>query len=232
MSDFQVVILAAGLGTRLGRPLPKTLTELDSGGTILSRQLSSLKSAFGDDVKILIVVGFKMDLILEAAPEATFVYNERYDRTNTSKSLLKALNHSYPGHGVLWMNADVVFDPAVLDRLKPSVEKDQSSIIVDTSTVAEEEVKYTLDDSGYINQISKKVTGAMGEALGINYVSSNDKDAFIQGLDAVDDQEYFEGGIEHAIKNSGARFVAVDVSDLSAVEVDDQTDLDKANSVF
>lgn len=101
MSDFQVVILAAGLGTRLGRPLPKTLTELDSGGTILSRQLSSLKAAFGEDVKVLIVVGFKMDLILEAAPEAMFVYNERYDRTNTSKSLLKALKHSYPDHGVL-----------------------------------------------------------------------------------------------------------------------------------
>lgn len=232
MSDFQVVILAAGLGTRLGRPLPKTLTELDSGGTILSRQLSSLKNAFGDDVKILIVVGFKMDLILEAAPEATFVYNERYDRTNTSKSLLKALRHSYPDHGVLWMNADVVFDPTVLDRLKPNVEKDQSSIIVDTSTVADEEVKYTLDDAGYINQISKKVVDGLGEALGINYVSSTDKTAFITGLDAVDDQEYFEGGIEHAIKNSGAQFTAVDVSDLSAVEVDDQTDLDKANSVF
>jgi choline kinase len=44
----QVAILAAGLGTRLGRPFPKPLTRLTTGETIMARQLSCLRSALGD----------------------------------------------------------------------------------------------------------------------------------------------------------------------------------------
>ena len=39
----------------------------------------------------MIVVGFKLELVMEAAPDAVFVYNENYDQTNTNRSLLKAL---------------------------------------------------------------------------------------------------------------------------------------------
>src|SRR4051812_20598769 len=37
--QMQIVILAAGMGTRLGRPLPKPLTVLDNGQTIIGRQV-------------------------------------------------------------------------------------------------------------------------------------------------------------------------------------------------
>jgi CDP-glycerol glycerophosphotransferase len=93
-----VVILAAGLGTRLGRPSPKTLTRLADGRGILRQQLDHLREAFGPQARITVVVGFKMNLIMEAvADDAAFVYNERYDQTNTSKSLLKALMLGPPG---------------------------------------------------------------------------------------------------------------------------------------
>ena len=87
----QVVILAAGLGTRLGRPHPKPLTQLRSGESIMRRAVDSLRTAYGDDVFVTAVVGFKLDLVIEAMPDISFVYNEVYDSTNTSKSLLKAL---------------------------------------------------------------------------------------------------------------------------------------------
>ncbi len=48
-------------------------------------------------------------------------------------------------------------------------------------------------------------------------------------LDEVDDQDYFERGIELAIEKDGLRFVPVDISDLYAVEVDFEADLEKAN---
>ena len=109
----QVVILAAGMGTRLARPLPKPLTELRDGRSIMKQQLDNLKSAFGDTYRVLIVVGYKLEAIIERFPEATFVYNEYYDQTNTSKSLLKALRAA-PDGGVLWLNGDVVFDGGLL----------------------------------------------------------------------------------------------------------------------
>ena len=101
----QVVILAAGMGTRLARPLPKPLTELRDGRSIMKQQMDNLAIAFDDTFRVMIVVGFKLEAIIERFPEATFVYNEFYDQTNTSKSLLKALRASGDG-GVLWLNGD------------------------------------------------------------------------------------------------------------------------------
>ena len=43
---------------------------------------------------------------------------------------------------------------------------DESFICVDTATVADEEVKYTLDADGYIRELSKTVVGGLGEAVG------------------------------------------------------------------
>ena len=67
MTQPQVTILAAGMGTRLGRPFPKPLTLLEDGRTILAQQLENIFEAYGADTKVQIVVGFKLDLILEAA---------------------------------------------------------------------------------------------------------------------------------------------------------------------
>ena len=227
----QVVILAAGMGTRLARPLPKPLTELRDGRSIMKQQIDNLKTAFGESYRVMIVVGFKLEAIIERFPEATFVYNEFFDQTNTSKSLLKSLQASGDG-GVLWLNGDVVFDPQVLVRVTEFIESNQSFVVVNQSKVSDEEVKYTLDDSGFIAELSKQVVGGLGEAVGINFVASQDKAALIKRLIEVDDQDYFERGIELAIENDGLRFKAVDISDLYAVEIDFAEDLDRANELF
>jgi choline kinase len=219
------------MGTRLARPLPKPLTELRDGRSIMKQQIDNLKFAFADTYRVMIVVGFKLEAIIERFPEATFVYNELYDQTNTSKSLLKALRASGDG-GVLWMNGDVVFDPNVLTRVTPLMDAGQSFVVVNTSKVSDEEVKYTLDADGFIDQLSKQVTPALGEAVGINFVSAADKAALIARLDEVGDQDYFERGIEFGIERDGLKFKAVDISDLYAVEVDFAEDLERANELF
>ncbi len=76
----------------------------------------------GEDVRVIVVVGFKLELIMEAAPDVLFAYNERYDQTNTSKSLLRALRLTRPRPGVLWLSGDVVFDPAILDAVRGTLE--------------------------------------------------------------------------------------------------------------
>ena len=226
--SVQVVILAAGMGTRLGRPFPKPLTPLRDGRTIHAQQMENLRTVFGGDAEVLVVVGFKLEQILEANPDATFAYNSQYDVTNTSKSLLKALRLT-GDRGVLWLNGDVVFDPELLERVRPLIEQGQSFTCVNTASVGEEEVKYTVDADGYIKEISKQVLDALGESVGINYVAPQDKKAFIERLDEAEDQDYFERGLELAIEKDGVRFLPVDISDLYAVEVDFQEDLEKAN---
>lgn len=225
----QAVILAAGMGTRLGRPFPKPLTELADGQSIMQQQVSKLAHAY-PGVRIMIVVGFKRDLIMEAFPDVAYAYNEFYDQTNTSKSLLKALRLSGDS-GVLWLNGDVVFDERILERVKDRIDAEQSFVCVNTAAVGDEEVKYTVDPAGFIDELSKTVSDALGEAVGINFVSAADKPVLIDALAEVADTDYFERGIEVAIEKAGLRVEPVDISDLFAVEVDFEADLERANQL-
>ncbi|HMM83692.1 MAG TPA: NTP transferase domain-containing protein [Terrimesophilobacter sp.] len=225
---IQIVILAAGVGSRLGRSLPKPLTELGDGRTIMQQQFDNIAYAFGTNAKVTVVVGYKLEHIIEAFPSASFVYNEQYDQTNTSKSLLRALRASSPG-GVLWMNGDVVFDPEALERAAVMVARDQSFVSVNTARVSDEEVKYTTDSSGHIRELSKIVKGGLGEAVGINYISRDGKAALLRQLNRVNDLDYFERGVELAIEEDGLLVEPLDISDLYAVEVDFAEDLERAN---
>lgn len=225
---FNIVILAAGGGTRLGRPSPKVLTTLADGQTILNRQLVLLRGAFGRESPICVVVGFKADLVMgAAAAEAMFAYNELSDQTNTARSLLRGLEVVGTG-GVLWLNGDVVFDRAVLPHLAPFIGCDESFVAVNRAPVGDEEVKYLLDGQGHVRQLSKEVDGAEGEALGINYVAAADRDRFVSALGGCADHDYFERAIETAT-DVGLRFRAVDISEHGCVEVDFEADLVAAN---
>lgn len=226
---IQIVILAAGMGTRLAKPWPKPLTPLADGRSILKQQIDNIVNVFGNSARVSIVVGFKMEMIMEAQPDATFIYNESYDQTNTSKSLLKALRASHES-GVLWLNGDVVFDAQIFERIKDRIKDEKSFICVNTASVGDEEIKYTVDTKGFINALSKQVTNATGEAIGINFISKHDKSVLIEHLERCEDSDYFEKGLELAIEKSSVQLEPVDISDLFAVEIDFQSDLDKANT--
>ena len=231
MSQLQVVILAAGLGSRLAKPFPKPLTPLHGTGTsIMQQQMTHLQAVF-PGCSICVVVGFKKDLVMEAFPDVLYTYNEDYSDTNTSKSLLKGMGLTRDG-GVLWLNGDVVFERGVLDSIVEFVERDQSVVCVDHANVGEEEVKYTLDDDGFIAELSKTVEGGLGEAVGINYVSSADKPALLTRLRECDDNDYFERGMELAITADGVRFRPIDISEFGCVEVDFAADLHRAEKLF
>jgi choline kinase len=91
------------------------------------------------------------------------------------------------------------------------------------------EVKYTVSENGFVDELSKTVQNALGEAVGINLVSGKDKARLIECLDACDEQDYFERGIELAIERFGVEFLPVDISDLFAVEIDFEADLSRVN---
>ena len=103
---MKIVILAAGIGSRLGNPFPKPLTKLNNGKSIMEMQIENITSRFDiDDINV--VVGFKKNLIMERFPNLTYIYNPFFDTTNTSKSLLSALKKNKDS-SILWFNGDVV----------------------------------------------------------------------------------------------------------------------------
>ncbi len=226
---MKIIILAAGIGSRLGNPFPKPLTPLKNGKSIMEYQVENIASEFNiDDINV--VVGFKKDLIMERFPELTYIYNPFFDRTNTSKSLLQALRKNRD-KSVMWFNGDVVFDRQIFDILKPYIKSKTSFVAVNTSKVAEEEVKYTLKD-GYIDELSKTVKNGLGEAVGINFISSKDIQQFINRLEECEDNDYFERGLELAIEKDGIKVTAVDISAYNCMEIDFVEDLENVNKML
>jgi choline kinase len=226
---MKIVILAAGMGSRLGNPFPKPLTNLVNDKSIMQTQMENLTNYYAID-DIYTVVGFKKDLIMERFPEVSYIYNPFFDSTNTSKSLLKALK-KFKDKSVLWLNGDVVFDGKLFEVLNPYIKKKQSFVAVNTSKVAEEEVKYTLKE-GFIAELSKCVKNGLGEAVGINYIASKDIKQFIKRLEECDDNDYFERGLEMAIAKDGLKLAAVDISSYNCMEVDFKEDLENVNKLL
>ncbi|MEC3907598.1 phosphocholine cytidylyltransferase family protein [Tamlana sp. 2201CG12-4] len=226
---MKIVILAAGIGSRLGNPFPKPLTPLKNEKSIMKMQIENLVSKFSID-DILTVVGFKKDLIMERFPDITYIYNPFFDRTNTSKSLLKALTKC-KNESVLWLNGDVVFDQNILNLFENNINEDKSFVSVNTSKVGEEEVKYTLKN-GYIDELSKVVKNGLGEAVGINFISSQDINIFIEHLKKCDDNDYFEKGLEMAISENNLKIEAIDVSEYNCMEIDFKEDLECVNKLI
>ncbi|MFV0420817.1 NTP transferase domain-containing protein [Oleidesulfovibrio sp.] len=221
---MKAVILAAGVGSRLGRPFPKSLSVLPDGERILGRQIRILQEARIKE--IYIVVGFKKTLLMEEYPQAFFCYNPVYYITNTSKSLLAAIERF--DDDVLWVNGDVVFDPEVISEM---LKADGNIIAVDKKRCAEEEVKYSLREDGTIREISKIVAHPQGEAVGVNLVRKESLQHFVEALRRCDDQDYFEKGIEIMIQED-AQFRPVDISRYRCIEVDFAEDWQEAVRLF
>ncbi|HXE76592.1 MAG TPA: phosphocholine cytidylyltransferase family protein [Candidatus Xenobia bacterium] len=113
------IILAAGRGGRLG-PLtadrPKCLLEV-GGRSLLDHQLDALRS---QGVELVVVVaGYRADAVeADLAGRATVLLNPRHAETNSLYSLWLA--RQYAEDGFVLLNADVLFDPEILQRVLAS----------------------------------------------------------------------------------------------------------------
>ena len=220
---MKAIILAAGIGSRLGNSNPKPLTKLNNGESILGRQVAYLSEYLGV-TNIIAIVGYKKDLIMESFPNLLYVYNNFYDTTNTSKSLLAGLN-KIENEDVLWINGDVVFEKELLPQI---IQGSKSCMAVNTNAVGEEEIKYNVFDDGNIRKVSKKVSSALGESVGINKIMASDLPLFKANLEKCDDQDYFEKALELSIQD-GMKIMPVDINKYLCMEIDFWDDLEQIN---
>ncbi len=216
---MKAVILAAGMGTRLGTLVPKPLTSIKNEKTILDFQLSKLNEVVGPN-NIYIVVGYKKEIIMEAHPDNIYIYNNAYPHTNTAKSLLYALKKI--DDDVIWLNGDVFFD---IEALKLLTDSDYSACLVDTKKCNDEEIKYTINDEGFIKELSKEVKNGLGEAVGINLVKKDDLKQYVGELDRVEPKDYFEKALENLTLANKLKLKAINIEDYYCKEIDFEEDL-------
>jgi choline kinase len=224
------IILAAGIGSRL-RPhtddRPKCLIDIN-GRTLLERTLGAIIDS--GIPHCAIVTGYLQEQI-EAHLDAfrnllsiRTVLNESYDRTQNNHSLWLGMQQTQ-GSDLLILDADILFDPALLPRLLDAPHPNALLVRTDKS-LGQEEIKVMVD-GGVVTQIGKHVPPdlAAGESIGIEKFRADGAARLFDILCRRHTTfEYYEASFQELIE-SGASVAAVGTLGLPCMEIDSPEDL-------
>ena len=144
------IILAAGMGSRLGMDTPKCLVEIHNR-KIIDYQLELLKD-FND---IRVVIGFKeeevIDYVSKIRKDVIFVRNSQYN--NTSNIFSAALGTQYLNEPFFLLDGDIIINKNNFLDFVIESRKSLENIVGVTKSKTEEPVFTTIKD-GYINKFS------------------------------------------------------------------------------
>ncbi len=115
---MKAIILAAGMGTRLGKyteNLPKCMLEFN-GKPLIQHQVETLRKAGITDISI--VRGYNAEKI--KIPGVKYYYNPLYAETNMVETLFCAEQEMDGNDDVLICYADILYEPRVLEAVMKS----------------------------------------------------------------------------------------------------------------
>ncbi len=232
---MKTVILAAGIGSRLGeltRFTPKSLLCIDGDITIIEKSLDVLKRGGLKD--IVIVNGFEKEKIEKVVgKKAVYVFNPLYNSTNVIFSLWLA--RDYLKEGFIFLHADTLFHPDILDSLL--LGQGDVLLAIDFKPCEEEHMKVMVKN-GLVLEINKTMPlrDADGEFIGLAKISREAAPKVIGTVDwLIKNKEtgaFFELAIQKLIDDGSIRVSAVDTKGNFWMEVDFLEDLEKARSYY
>ena len=239
---MKAVILAAGMGSRLA-PLtdvrPKCLVEV-LGRPILFRQLDHLAAAGIASSDVVIVGGYKVDVLREELAKAGFgdvtvVFNEMYEPWNNFWSLYTA-EPAVRDHDILQFDGDVILDEKILPRMIAA--PGDALLAVDCRAELDDEtMKAQVAADGTVVGLSKQLPPAQcaGEYIGISRLSAGAArlvfDELVRLRDAGMTNEYYERAYFQLLSRGEVTFGIVDVHDCTVVEIDNLADLARAEAM-
>jgi choline kinase len=231
----RAIILAAGVGRRLGNAAPKVLLDFE-GKTLLERHLAALHAnGIGD---IAVTVGHRPDLIraelsrLGALDRVVLVENPRY-REGSVVSLAVQRPQLAAGRPVLLMDGDVLYDSRMIARLLQAAP--ENVLLFDQAIEpGDEPVKICLRGDVIVDfaKLPEHAHDRHGESVGFFRFSASMAAALAERATA-----YVEGGragaeYEAAIRDlilaHPKRYGCEDISGLPWTEIDFEADVVRA----
>jgi len=230
---MKAVILAAGQGTRIRSvhgEHPKCLIEVD-GSTILDHQIEALSLAGVNDIAI--VVGYEKQQIISHVMARSvasnqhihFIENPAFSISNNIYSLWLALDW-LRGDSFIVLNADVIFDPGVLQSaVRPYA---PISMIVDPLW-RDETMKVIIEDDRVI-EMSKKIAREefSGTYIGITVFAKSIQNQFFRKMNKLIDagrvNEFFNVAVQQ-LADEGVHIGFTSTEGLAWAEIDDPVDL-------
>ena len=245
-TEFIAVLLAAGVGRRLGDNNDKPKALLDFAGiSLLERSMKALH--YSGVRQLFVTVGHQAELIRHATTqtaivasgemEVRFIDNPLY-REGSLVSLHAQQEVLKSGRDILLLDGDVLYDPRMIERLLKG--RTEGVLLVDREIEpGDEPVKICFDEAGQIVDFRKVPTKPhvwFGEFVGFFRFSAalaselSDRCAWYMDQGLVKTE--YEEAIRDLILASPHRFSAEDVSDLAWTEIDFPEDVVRARDVI
>lgn len=232
------VILAAGVGRRLGGEGPKILIEF-GGTTLLERHVAALHAAGVTDIAL--TVGHKADLVrgelrrLQLLDRVRLVENPRY-REGSIVSLWVQQARLAAAPEVLLMDGDVLYDRRMIARLLAAAA--ENVLLLDRAIEpGDEPVKICVGGNRIVDfaKCPSEPHDWHGESVGFFRFSAAMAAALAARVDAYVRQGQagleYEAAIRDLILAYPDRFGWEDISDLPWTEIDFAADVDRARRV-
>jgi choline kinase len=229
------IILAAGVGNRMGLAEPKILLEF-GGKTLLERHLAALHANGVQDIAI--TVGHRAELIraelsrLGVLDRVALVENPRYREGSVASVAVQGLRLG-GGGTVLLMDGDVLYDSRMIARL---LEAAPENVLLFDQTIepGDEPVKICLRGDAIVDfaKLPEHPHERRGESVGFFRFSASMATALAERAIAYVEngragQEY-EAAIRDLILAHAGRFGCEDISDLPWTEIDFEADVVRA----
>ncbi|MEQ8302166.1 MAG: phosphocholine cytidylyltransferase family protein [Cyclobacteriaceae bacterium] len=231
------VILAAGLGSRLGDlkdGKPKAFLEIE-GISLIERSIEALRSR--GIQRIIIGTGYEnhhFDNLADKYEQVITRRNERFDSTGSMYTLF--LLKDMVTQPFLLLEGDLLYEPAALDYLLD--DGHDEIILASTATHSGDEVFIEASHEGMLLNMSKNrdaLNAIAGELVGISKLSVAGLQSMCQFAQQRYDAQHYGIHYEDAMVGASASsdfFVKV-VDDLAWCEIDDHAHLERAmNSVY
>ncbi|HEX6002180.1 MAG TPA: 2-aminoethylphosphonate--pyruvate transaminase [Hyphomicrobiaceae bacterium] len=229
------IILAAGVGRRLGQAVPKVLLEF-GGKSLLERHLAALRANNVRNVSI--TVGHRPDLIsaelsrLGVRDRVTLVENPRY-REGSVISVAAQRAQLAAGKPVLLMDGDVLYDSRMLARLLQAAP--ENVLLFDRAIEpGDEPVKICLRGEVIVDfaKVPEHAHDRHGESVGFFRFSASMATALAERATAYVDggraSAEYEAVIRDLIVAHPNRVGVEDISDLPWTEIDFEADVVRA----
>ena len=243
---MQAIILAAGMGKRLGektRNNTKCMLEVN-GIRLIDRALESLKEA--GISRVILVIGYKGANVKEYVGEdfkgmpVVYVENDVYDKTNNIYSLYLARDFMCE-EDTLLLESDIIFESRVLQRILDDpypnlalVDKYESWMDGTVVTLDEDrKIKRFIDKSGFRYDEIKSYYKTVNIYKFSKEFSARYYVPFLKAYStALGDNEYYEQVLRVILHLHDAPIRALPLSGEIWYEIDDIQDLDIAEGMF
>ena len=222
-SPPRLLVLAAGLGSRMGSPWPKALCTVQ-GETLLAHTLRQFGGAVSDT---LIVTGFEhgqIDAAVAGYQSVGTVYNQHFADKNNWYSMLVGLEELGDTSDIVMLDGDLWLADELASQLLWC--KQSHMLADDYAEPKDEAMQLATDEDGVVIECSKECSGG-AEYTGALRLQREDIAATLAILRACDvPSSYYDGLVGEQLPMR-----LLSTMGHPWIEVDNQTDLELAQRV-